>query len=98
MKFTLLVHDSVFAEINDATLYYEDKQIGLGKKLYEDFEDSLMQIEERPLSFQKTKNNYRHTLLDKFPYLILFRVYENKILVYKFIHAKQHPAKHHKKK
>ena len=96
MKLILEVQDFVYSEILDAALYYENKQEGLGQKLYSNFENTLFETEKRPLTFQKTRNNYRHALLSRFPYLIIFRIYENKILVFKLIHSKKHPSKRYK--
>ena len=96
MKLILQVLESVYSEILEAALYYENKQEGLGQKLYDNFENILLEIEKRPLTFQKTRNNYRHALLSRFPYLVIFHIYENKILVFKLIHSKKHPSKRYK--
>jgi hypothetical protein len=98
MKFELIIPEIVEAEIDEAAKYYDKKQDGLGNKLYNELTEALSFIEKNPLSFQKSRKEYRHALLVTFPYLIIFWVYENKILVYKFIHTKQHPAKRYKKR
>ncbi|HXB39706.1 MAG TPA: hypothetical protein VNZ49_04140 [Bacteroidia bacterium] len=61
MKLIVQVPDLVLFEVNEAVIYYGDKQDGLGDKLYDDFEDVLIQIEKNPLSIKKYIN-YTGTL------------------------------------
>lgn len=98
MKFILYVPQEVLNEVKEAADYYDIKQDHLGLKLYDNFEDTLLRIEENPLLFQKNRKNYRQALLSRFPYLIIFRVYGENILVNKFIHAKRNPVRRYRKK
>jgi len=97
MKYELIVPELIFEKIHAASLYYEEKQEGLGYKLILDWEESSELITKEPLSFQKIKNNYRQILLTKFSYLIIYRIYNNEVVVYEFINAKKHPSKRFKK-
>ena len=96
MKFIVRVPEEVLLEVYEAASYYDYKQKGLGDKLYDDFENALLTLEKNPLAFQLIHKNFRQALLTKFPYLIVFRIYNTKILINKFIHAKKHPLKRYK--
>lgn len=96
MKFQVEVPNLVLEEVGDAVLYYDSLQKDLGNKLYDDFESTLLSIEKSPLLFQRVHKNYRHAMLYRFPYLVIFRVFETKILINRFIHAKKQPAKRYK--
>lgn len=97
MKFTLIIPEIVEAEIDEAATYYNKKQEGLGNGLYQDLIETLSFVEKNPFTFQKTQKDYRQALLNRFPYLIIYKVYENKILFFKFVNAKKHPTKRYKK-
>jgi hypothetical protein len=96
MRFTLIIPEIVEEEIDEASVYYNKKQEGLGNKLYEDVTSTLIFLEKNPLSFQKSRRDYRHALLKKFPYLVIYKVYKDKILIFRFINARKHPVKRYK--
>ncbi len=96
MKFSLVIPEIVEVEIEEAATYYNKQQDGLANSLYRDLTETLSFIEKNPFTFQKTQKDYKQALLNKFPYLIIYKVYENEILFFKFINAKKHPAKRHK--
>lgn len=96
MKFTLVIPGIVEEEIDEAAAYYNKKQEGLGDRLYKDLTETLSFVEKSPLSFQKSRKDYRQALLKRFPYLVIYKVYENKILIFRFINARKHPVKRYK--
>ncbi len=93
MKFRLVILDEVFAELNEAALYYEERQDSLGLALLEEFESALIRISKNPESFQKKYKNFRQSLLNRFPYLVLFEIDESSVVIYRFINARRHPQK-----
>lgn len=96
MKYDVIIHHEVYEEINEAVLYYNQKQKGLGDKLFDEAVEIFTRLETDPLLFQKYKAEYRQVMLKKFPYLVIYFAYETKVLVYRFIHAKKQPAKRYK--
>lgn len=98
MKFILHVPQEVLNEVTEAAEYYDRKQEDLGLRLYDNFEDILLQIEKNPFLFQTAHKDYRQALLSRFPYLIIFRIYEKNIFVNKFIHARRNQEKRYKKR
>ncbi len=96
MKYTLIIPGLIYEEVHEATLYYEKQQTELGHKLILGWEQTLDLIEKKPFSFQKTHNNYQQILLTKFPYLVIYRIYNNEVVIYKFINAKRYPSKRYK--
>ncbi len=98
MKYEIIIPAVVREEVTEAVDYYNFKQKGLGDDLYYDLIEKLEFIQKAPSSFQLYHTSYRQALLKKFPYLVIFRVFDNKVLVNKFIHAKKHPNKRYKNK
>ena len=72
--------------------WYESKQFGLGKRFLNDFENTLIQIQSNPYIFQ-LENNYRNALLDIFPYLVIFEIDYQEIIILAVFNTHQNPTK-----
>ena len=81
----------------NAFLYYEEQQTGLGNRFLDKLELLLVTVGKNPQHFQKKYNQFRQALIKPFPYLIIFEVDKNVIVVYKVINASRHPKKRDKK-
>ena len=90
--YILEIKEEANLEIIDAYLYYESKQLGLGETFLEQLELYFKRITENPKHFE-VKNNYRETYIRKFPYLIIFRIEEEKVIVYSVFNTSQNPKK-----
>lgn len=97
MKYVLKITANVFEELNETALYYKNLQNDLGLKLADDWEDALSALTINPYGYEKRYKNFRCVSLTQFPYLIVFEVEENEIVVYRFIHAKRSLKKRHKR-
>jgi hypothetical protein len=98
MNFTLIVYNNVADEVESAALYYESRQGGLGLRFLNDWEKALSVLENHPLGYQKKYKTFRQIQLQKFPYLIMYEIDGDNILVYRIINAKRHPNKRFNKK
>ena len=90
--YILEIKEEANLEIIDAYLYYENKQIGLGETFFEQLELYFDRITENPKHFE-VKNNYREAYIRKFPYLIIYRIEKNKVVVYSVFNTPQNPKK-----
>lgn len=97
MNYSLKIFDKVFEELNEATLYYNEQQIGLGVSLLNDWENALKRLLINPLGYEKKQKQYRQIMLTTFPYLIIFKVTNFNVIVTSFINAKRNPVKRYKK-
>ena len=90
----LIIHSEAQQEFTSAYLWYEEKQIGLGEKFIQQIENVYAFIIENPIAFAKKKNNTREALVNKFPFIIIYRYYrlENKIVVLAVFHTSRNPA------
>jgi len=75
MDFKILIVKRADLEIEEAVLYYENIQKGLGKKFLLDYEDHLKTLRNIPF-FEEKYNIVRLLPLKKFPYTIHFTVDE----------------------
>ena len=80
-------------EIIEAYSYYESKQFGLGEKFLKELDQYFEEIIESPKHFEIKNKNYREAYIRRFPYLIIFEIEEQKIVVYSVFNTPQDPAK-----
>jgi hypothetical protein len=98
MKYRLDVLEEVYGELEEAGDYYHSQRPGLEMELFADFERALNRIQKNPEGYQKQTKSFRHALLDRFPYLVVFEIMESAVVVYRFINVRRHPAKRHAKR
>ena len=93
LKYELIIRDEAELEIIEAVKYYESKQIGLGKRFLSHLKIYLKRIQTYPEHFYIKRNPYREAVLKKFPYLIIFELSENKVIVFSVFNTYQNPIK-----
>lgn len=93
MIYELEIKEEADFEITEGYLYYERKRIGLGEEFLECIEYYLQRICENPKHFQIKKKNYREAYIRRFPYLIIYEIEENAIIVYSVFNTPQNPEK-----
>lgn len=81
-------------EIIDGFNWYENKQSGLGGNFVEEVERTIKYIEKYPNHYQiKYRNKYREAVLRKFPYVIIYEIIENTIVIFSVFPSKDSPSK-----
>ncbi len=61
-------------DIDDAFIWYEMKQIGLGDQYFETLHDSVFFISKNPLGIKEVYKNVRRFVINKFPYGLYYNV------------------------
>lgn len=80
------------AEFLAAVEYYEECQVGLGRRFRMDVETELDGIKAMPFRYRVFHAPFRRCLVPKFPYAILFVVEPGFILVVAVAHVKRKPG------
>ena len=93
MKHELIIRDEAELDIIEAVKYYESQQIGLGKRFLSHLKTHLKRIQTYPEHFHIKRNPYREAVLKKFPYLIIYELSENKVIVFSVFNTYQNPIK-----
>ena len=97
MSFKLIIKQEAHLDTIDAYNYYEENQLGLGEKF-------LLSLQKRYEDLIKHPNNYsfinedetlklRDVLLDTFPYLVVFEIIKDEVIVYAIHNTHKHPNK-----
>lgn len=96
MSYTYWVHEKIQKDLNEGFAWYEDKIKGLGYEFLNSIENKISEIIKHPHTFGSKGNpRYREALVNKFPYIIVYKVYEKKkeIFISSIHHTKKSPRK-----
>lgn len=92
-KYCLEIKQEAVAEIEDSYYYYEEQQEGLGELFQKFLDKTFKSIIKTPLGFNEISENRRQAVVKKFPFVIIYEVFENTIIVYAIFHTSRNPNK-----
>jgi plasmid stabilization system protein ParE len=78
-------------EANEAFNWYEDRQAGLGIEFYRELTRCLEFVVENPLLARIVYGGLRKRKLDRFPYLVFYKVTSAHISIVSVFHGKRNP-------
>src|ERR1039458_2058231 len=90
---SFILKETFINNLSEAVEWYNSRSNHLGDELYRDVRIILGQIELHPESFSITIKKYRQAVLNRFPYLIVFKIYPNEIVVYSLFHTSRNPKR-----
>lgn len=97
MKYSLEFHNEIANEYYEAYVWYEERREGLGEQFLASVRTVMEKIREQPFIFgEKSKKGYREAGVKGFPYLIIYKIYTRKNIV--FINTIHHTSKNPRKK
>jgi hypothetical protein len=76
MKFTIKYNPEFFNDIVIAVDWYNEKQTGLGDKLFNNVQNQTAKLSKTALLFSIKYDNIRCMRIEKFPYMVHYRVNE----------------------
>jgi toxin ParE1/3/4 len=74
MHYNVLILAEAEHDLDDAFIWYELNQIGLGKRFFESVDESVQFLSENPFMFAEIYNGLRRSLIKKFPYGIYYKI------------------------
>ncbi len=93
MIYDLIIKEEASLEIVAAYLYYESKSVGLGDKFEIQLGIYLDRICQYPLHYEVKRKPYREAFIKKFPFIIIYEILENTIVVYSVFNTNRSPSK-----
>ncbi len=93
MRYSVEILEEAFSELESISDYYEKFKKGLGENFIEDWERTLLAILKTPLGFVLFDKHFRLIQFQKFPFLVIYELRKEKIIVYRIIHIKRNPEK-----
>jgi len=93
MRYELDISDRALTGLDEAFIWYESKNVGLGFEFYEHVKKGIQNIFNSPKSFQIIIENVRRYVIKQFPFNIYYTVNENvkKINIIAIYHNSRNP-------
>lgn len=79
-------------EFDEATVWYEERRIGLGTDFFAEIDRALAIAAAAPERFPIMYRNIRCVRVRRFPYSLFFRVDSSRIVVLAVFHARRDPV------
>lgn len=95
MGYKIYVLPQANIDIYESVEWYEKQRTGLGYEFYDAVELMYQKIAKLPQSngFIDEKKVYREALMKRFPFLIIYKIEEDSIIINSVHHSKKHPNK-----
>jgi len=87
----LVFDDEALAEIEDTRRFYNDISAELALRFLNEVQRGLNKISGSPLTWPPYSLNTRRFILRTFPYHLIYRVADDKIVIVAISHAKRDP-------
>ncbi len=84
-------HPEADAELEEATLFYESRLVGLGRSFAAEIERMVSLIREFPDAGAKVNVDRRRVVVDRFPYSIVYRRGPDSIVIVAVAHQRRRP-------
>lgn len=91
MSLSVAFHRAATTEFIDASEWYENKRIGLGREFILEIERCVMLAAKHPRHYAIIHKDIRRVIASRFPYSVYFRHEEHRILVLAVFHSKRNP-------
>lgn len=79
-------------ELDDAFEYYNDQEISLGNSFYNEFMRAVDLIQAFPITWKKVGRHTHKINIKRFPYLLLYVIDGNNILITCMAHQHRSPT------
>ncbi|MBX2974168.1 MAG: type II toxin-antitoxin system RelE/ParE family toxin [Flavobacteriales bacterium] len=93
MKYSLVVKPSVTAEVSKVYAYREQEKSGGGVRFLEALAACYTDIKANPYRYSIRKGEYRHVMLHKLKYRVVYRIKGDHIYVVQVRHTSRKPSK-----
>jgi plasmid stabilization system protein ParE len=89
----VLFTEEARAEALDAFRWYEEQRAGLGRHFRAALGAAVTRIRRDPLAYPVVRREMRRTLVERFPYLVLYRIFADVIVVVGVVHGRRDPGR-----
>ena len=92
MKLQLKLRRAARKEFDEANLWYEQRQSGLGREFIIEVERAFQNIAAQPDGFPIAIGDVRIARVRRFPYSVYYRVKRDQIVIIAVVHSARDPA------
>jgi len=92
MTYRLEIRPDAIADIEEAALWYEAREPGLGSDFANEVLQAIDILPNNPLAYRirHKRKNVRWKLLDRFPYRVVYQMTDDLITVIGVLHSARH--------
>ncbi len=90
-NYKIIINPFAELDILDARDWYNDQKENLGSEFILEIKHTIEKIEINPLQFPEVKKDIRRALVNRFPYIIFFTVYEPVVNIFALFHTSRNP-------
>lgn len=80
-------------DLQEAVLYYNRQQAGLGKKFEKIIKECFLRIQQMPQAASFVYDTVRYKVVDKFPFIITYEETGNEVIILRVFNELQNPEK-----
>ena len=88
----LVLSPEAEADALSAFRFYEERRDGLGERFRDHVGLALTRVQNNPEEAPVIYRDLRRKLVQRFPYMVLYRLYPGLLYVVAVMHARQNPA------
>lgn len=96
-RYHLIIKEEARVEISDAYFWYEEKQIKLGERFLNRLGDCFTTIKSNPKIYTKKYKEMRQAIIDVFPFVVIYEIEKNNIVVFAVFNTHRDPKKWEKR-
>lgn len=96
MNYRLVIKEEADLEIIESYLWYEEQQPGLGEDFLQEVEEYLELIRLNPYIYEDKYKGQRPAVLKRFPFVLVYNIEEETIVVYAVFHTSRDPEDKYK--
>ena len=91
MTLPVILRDEAAADVASASHWYDRQRSGLGDQFLDSLNQLLNDIEAAPLAYAASYREVRRAKLRRFPYIVYYRVLDDRIEVLGVLHGSRDP-------
>jgi plasmid stabilization system protein ParE len=93
MHANLVIAPEAELDIAEAYVWYERRRIGLGEEFLSSVDACMEGIRRHPEMYPLVHENYRRSLIRRFPYAVFYDYPESTVTLYAVFHTSRDPEK-----
>lgn len=90
MPYTLSKAEIIKVDVAEVLDYYDAISEKLALRFEEELNAAFDKLEQKPYNYFKIQNNYRRIVLPSFPYMIVYKIVEQTVIIIAVFHQKKH--------
>jgi plasmid stabilization system protein ParE len=89
---SLRLRPELVEDVHQAFIWYEVAATGLGHDLLRSYSAAVAAAQRPPLIYRKVYGDFRRVLLQRFPYVLYFRLEREAVVIFLLIHGARDPS------